>query len=66
MTNFSYGKQKCRIVEEKEFWINQTLERRYPEQASANHQETGCRGVEMQDGFELGIEARLKWTWSKT
>ena len=61
MTNFLY----CMIIEEKEFWRNQTLERRYPEQASANHQETGCRKVEMLDGFEVG-EARFKWIWSKT
>ena len=44
------------IIEEKEFWRNQTLERRYPEQASANHQETGCRKVEMLDGFEVGTK----------
>ena len=44
------------IVEEKEFWRNQTLERRCQEQASANHQETGCRKVGMQDGFEVGTK----------
>ena len=60
MTNFSYGKQKCRIVEEKEFWRNQTLERRYPEQASANHQEAGCRGVEITKQGSSGPGAKLK------